>query len=186
MIEMLVTVVILSIGLLGMAAMQLTGLRSTNSATYRTQATLFANDIVERIRANTNAVDNNLFMAVDSTANIDCNTLPSPYCAEFINASNEVIIAETCNSAQMAAYDLNVWFCGVASMGNRAGGASRGLPQATATITCIDTDPPLGPDADPCTNRSPHTIAVSWIEVNPEQSGANTTIEQNVSLTIQP
>jgi len=186
MIELLVTVVILSIGLLGMAAMQLTGLRSTNGATHRTQATLLANDIAERMRANISAVDNNLFMAVNSTTNINCNTLPSPYCAEFINASSAITAAESCNSAQMAAYDLNVWFCGVSSVGNRAGGVSAALPQATVAVTCVDTDPPSGADADACTNRSPHTITVGWSEVNPERGGASATIIQNVSMTIQP
>jgi len=186
MIELLITLVILSIGLLGMAAMQLTGMRSTNSATYRTQATIFANDIAERMRANISAVDNNLFMAVDSAVNIDCTTLPSPYCGEFFNASNAVTSASSCNPTQMAAYDINVWFCGVSSVGNRAGGVIGTLPVATTTITCIDTNPPLGADTDACTNRSPHTITVSWSESNPAQGGTAATVVQNVRMTIQP
>jgi type IV pilus assembly protein PilV len=181
MIEILVTIVVLSIGLLGMAALQLTGMRSTNSATYRTQATLLANDIAERMRANITAVDNNTFMAVDSATNINCAAFPATYCSEFYNSGAQA--ATACTPTQMAAYDINVWFCGVNSNGARAGGVQAALPQAAATITCTDTNP-TGGDADPCTDRSPHTIIVSWSEINPDKSGADT-VAQSVSMTIQ-
>lgn len=191
MIEVLVTMAIMSIGLLSMAAMQLTGVRSVNSASLRTQATLIANDISERMRANPAALDNNLFMNVSSAA-IDCTTLPSPYCGEYSTSSGTVIAAESCTSTQMATYDINVWFCGVNSAGAHAGGVMDYLPATddgtpTATITCVDTNPPSGPDADPCTDTSPHVITVSWTEVNPTQdSDQPATITQSISMTVQP
>lgn len=52
LIEMLVALLVLSIGLLGIAALQLTSLRSNHSAAMRSQATLLAYDIVDRMRAN--------------------------------------------------------------------------------------------------------------------------------------
>ncbi|HEY5602339.1 MAG TPA: type IV pilus modification protein PilV [Gammaproteobacteria bacterium] len=181
MIEILVTIVVLSIGLLGMAALQLTGMRSTNSATYRTQATLLANDIAERMRANIDAVNENLYMNVDSASNINCGAFPATHCSEYYNAGAQA--ATACTTAQMAAYDINIWFCGVNSNGARAGGVQAALPQAAATITCTDTNP-TGGDVDPCTDRSPHTITVSWSEINPDKSGADT-VSQSVSMTIQ-
>jgi type IV pilus assembly protein PilV len=51
-IEALVALVVLSIGLLGVAALQLTSLRSNHSASLRSQATLLASDMVDRMRAN--------------------------------------------------------------------------------------------------------------------------------------
>ena len=182
MIEVLVTLVILSVGLLGMAAMQVTGIRGTNNAGYRTQASLLANDIAERMRANPAAMDSNLFENINSAA-IDCDTAPILYCEEKLS-SNTTQAAETCTSAQMAAYDINVWFCGIISNNTRAGGVINSLPQASATITCIDTDP-VGGDADTCTNLSPHTISVNWVEPNP-QSGGPATINQSIAITIQP
>lgn len=52
LIEVLVTVFILAIGLLGIAGTQLMSKRANYEATQRTTATLLANDILERMRAN--------------------------------------------------------------------------------------------------------------------------------------
>jgi type IV pilus assembly protein PilV len=52
LIEVLVTVVILSLGLLGIAAMQLSAKRSSFEAVQRSQAVLIASHIMENIRAN--------------------------------------------------------------------------------------------------------------------------------------
>jgi type IV pilus assembly protein PilV len=52
MIEVLVAIVIISLGLLGMAGLQASSLRTSQSAFYRAQAAQFANDMAERMRAN--------------------------------------------------------------------------------------------------------------------------------------
>lgn len=52
LVEALVALLALSIGLLGVAGLQLTGLRNNLSASWRTQATYLAYDILDRMRAN--------------------------------------------------------------------------------------------------------------------------------------
>jgi type IV pilus assembly protein PilV len=52
LIEVLVTIVVVSIGLLGLAGLQINGLRANVSSEARSKATLLANDIIERMRAN--------------------------------------------------------------------------------------------------------------------------------------
>jgi type IV pilus assembly protein PilV len=52
LIEVLVTTVIVSVGLLGIAALQLTSIRSNYSSFARGQASAMADDILDRIRAN--------------------------------------------------------------------------------------------------------------------------------------
>jgi type IV pilus assembly protein PilV len=52
LIEVLVAVLVLAIGLLGMAAMQVQSSQMTNGAEQRTQAILLTADMMERIRAN--------------------------------------------------------------------------------------------------------------------------------------
>lgn len=52
LIEVLVTVIVLAIGLLGLAALQFSGLRYTHSAYQRSQATILTNDIIDRMRVN--------------------------------------------------------------------------------------------------------------------------------------
>lgn len=55
MIEVLVALFVLSVGLLGVAAMQQVGLRNSHSAHLRSQATALAYDIADRMRANVRA-----------------------------------------------------------------------------------------------------------------------------------
>jgi type IV pilus assembly protein PilV len=56
LVETLVALVILSAGLLGVAALQFTSLQNNNSAVFRSQATYFAYDIADRMRANRDRV----------------------------------------------------------------------------------------------------------------------------------
>jgi type IV pilus assembly protein PilV len=187
MVEILVTIIILSIGLLGVAALQVTGMRSVNSASHRTHATILVDDIAERMRANTIAVDSNLYMGVNSAANINCAAIPATYCGEFYDTGTSTVTAATnCNPTQLATFDISTWYCGVPSGGVLTGGVQSVLPQASATITCIDTDPPSGADGDACTDNSPHIISLSWSELNPNRTNATASNTQTLAVTIQP
>jgi type IV pilus assembly protein PilV len=53
LLEVLVAIVILAIGLLGVAGLQATSIRNNQSAYLRSQATLLAYDVIDRMRANT-------------------------------------------------------------------------------------------------------------------------------------
>lgn len=52
LVEVLVAVVVLSIGLLGLAGLQASGMRVGQSSIYRSQAAQLAYDMVDRVRAN--------------------------------------------------------------------------------------------------------------------------------------
>ena len=52
LVEALVALLALSIGLLGVAALQLSGLKNNLSAAWRSQATYLSYDIIDRMRAN--------------------------------------------------------------------------------------------------------------------------------------
>jgi type IV pilus assembly protein PilV len=52
LIEVLVSVVILSVGLLGTAGLIAASLKNSNTSYYRTQATVLADDYIDRMRAN--------------------------------------------------------------------------------------------------------------------------------------
>ncbi|MGD8629122.1 MAG: type IV pilus modification protein PilV [Gammaproteobacteria bacterium] len=52
LLEVLIALLVLSIGLLGLAALQTTGLRSNQMASMRTLATQFTYDITDRMRSN--------------------------------------------------------------------------------------------------------------------------------------
>ena len=57
MIELLVSLLILAIGLLGLASLQTTGLAQTAEVRNRSQAILLADDLLERIRSNRESLD---------------------------------------------------------------------------------------------------------------------------------
>jgi type IV pilus assembly protein PilV len=61
LVEVLVTIIIMSIGLLGVAGLQLASMRSNHSAYLRTQATLAAYDLIDRMRADPAAFNGNHF-----------------------------------------------------------------------------------------------------------------------------
>lgn len=57
LIEALVALLALSIGLLGVAGLQITGLRANVSSAWRSQATYLSYDIIDRMRANRGQLD---------------------------------------------------------------------------------------------------------------------------------
>lgn len=69
--EVLIALLILAVGLLGVAALQTIALKTNHSAYQRTQATFLAYDMLDRMRANRNSAmagDYNLAVATDPTA----------------------------------------------------------------------------------------------------------------------
>jgi type IV pilus assembly protein PilV len=66
LVEILIALVILSVGLLGLAGLQTLSLKFNTSAYYRTQATQLAYDIADRMRANRAAALANMY-AMDDT-----------------------------------------------------------------------------------------------------------------------
>lgn len=60
MVEVLVSILILSFGLLGLAALQAVAMKNSHSAYYRNQATIVAHEIIDRMRANPGVANANL------------------------------------------------------------------------------------------------------------------------------
>lgn len=92
MVEALVALVVLAIGLLGIAALYLDSLRAGRTAIYRTQAVNLASDIADRIRAN---------RAAGVAYVVDFGAVAQP------TACNSE--AAACTPAQVAADDVFLW-----------------------------------------------------------------------------
>jgi type IV pilus assembly protein PilV len=72
LIEVLITVVLVSIGLLGLAGLQLTSVQNSNSSGERFVATTLAQDIIERMRANrANAIGDDIDERYDLAMDAD-------------------------------------------------------------------------------------------------------------------
>jgi type IV pilus assembly protein PilV len=74
LIEVLIAVTILAFGLLGIAAMQATTLRNSQSAAERSEAAIATNSILERMRANYNEAANGSYDLAALTCNAPTGT----------------------------------------------------------------------------------------------------------------
>lgn len=111
--EVLISLLIAAIGLLGMSRLLIEGLRASRSAAYRSSAVQLAGDFAERVRANPLADDAYSGPAADHA------------CAN--GASN-------CTAAELAADDLWQWQADI---------ARRLPAGATGTVALTDLDPGL-------------------------------------------
>jgi type IV pilus modification protein PilV len=174
-IELLISLIIITIGLLGLAGLQLSSARGNHGAYQRSQASLLAQDLIERIRVNpprTNPTGyaipspnedyRNLYWSFNS-AGYDCNAALT-YCGD-----RQTIDAVPCNAFQMANWDLHVTYCGVPS-GTATDAVPRGgirqfLRDGAFTIDCNDD---LGDDV--CDVESTHTVTITWTETDAENA----------------
>jgi type IV pilus assembly protein PilV len=111
LIEVLVTMVIVAVGLLGLAGMQVRGLSIQKDAHGRALATQLALDLADRMRSNTGALTNYTF------------TTPYPSGAYTPPTAPDCTTA-TCTAVQQAQFDLGGWFARV-SAGALPGGWAR-------------------------------------------------------------
>ncbi len=168
LVEVLVTIVVVSIGLLGLAGLQINGLRANMSSETRSKATLLASDIVERMRANLTGVDANAY------SNIIVNAANCAAPAAILCGNTSAGDAVNCTAPQMAAFDVWVWGCGTAAADVKKSGVTNLLPNGTASVTCNN---------DPCSPGSPHTVTVSWSELSPTDGEAT---PQTIRLIVVP
>ena len=99
LIEVLVTMIILSVGLIGMAGLQATGLKSNNRALHRTQASFLAYDIIERMRANAGSINQYAISLGSTPASVtECAAVGAAW-----------------DSTALAYYDVAFWQCSVNS-----------------------------------------------------------------------
>lgn len=140
LIEVMVALLVLAIGLLGLAGLQTLGLKFNTQSYQRTQAVLNAYDIVDRIRANAGGI------AAAVYDDIGINAAPPgspPDCG-----------AIACDNTQMADYDVAQWknsLAGLLTLGK--GAVCRGVLTPDFTGCAVD---PAG--------ETSFQVGVQWFE----------------------
>jgi type IV pilus assembly protein PilV len=160
LIEVMVALVILSIGLLGLASLQLSGISSNSSSEKRTQAAVVANDLIERMRANPAGVTAGNYAGVNYAA-IDCSTPPATVCDNLSPGSSG------CTPAQMANYDAFTSWCNASTL----------LQSGSLQVACTDN----AGAALACATTSYRTITVNW-----NTQTDNGTVQKSLSMTFRP
>lgn len=100
LIEVLVTLVIISVGLLGVAALQLTTVRNNYDAFVRSQAAMLASDMLDRMRANRSN-------ASDYIVDIEEEDLPPGTPGTDIGLWRSSLVAQLPNGVGGIEYDVN-------------------------------------------------------------------------------
>ncbi|MES9956395.1 MAG: type IV pilus modification protein PilV [Sedimenticola sp.] len=120
LMEVLVTLVILSVGLLGLAGLQGYSLRNSNSAYLRTQASVLAYTMIDRMRSNPSG----------SYASYSTATAVSQSCEGS---------TVTCTDVQLSSYDKAQWRTEVQSVLPGGVGTINDVPDQV-TISWTDKD----------------------------------------------
>jgi type IV pilus assembly protein PilV len=158
LVEVLIAAVVIAVGLLGIASLQINSIQSASDAQYRSKATDLIASLADRIRANVSAVD----------AYGPPNAIPADSCALAPNATMATIercamspdgtaaVVTACSTAEMAAYDLWEINCELQST----------IPGAQLSITC-----PGGA----CAPMDEMTVTVTWQVQNRNPDGGAAT-----------
>ncbi len=163
MIEILVTIVILSLGLLGLAALQSRGQQFNYAAHIRTQATLSAYDIMEKIRLNDTFAKNDVSGGASEGKGYVSKAKPAnvPDCMN-----------NSCDPGQLRHYDLGQWYDRL----------SETLPSGTGKISAEESTITVG-TLDVSIVR--YTITITWSLRDNEQGVGNETTHRNLSWMLQ-
>lgn len=142
LIELLVAVVVVAVGILGIASLQVVSLQQNRSALFRAEALQVGNDILDRMRANP---------AIDY-APVLANAAP----AASKNCLNALL---NCTHAEMAEFDIAQWKCNVNPY------QSDGTPhELCVTYSILGTALPSGSGGITVNNDGVYTIRVEWAD----------------------
>lgn len=149
LLEVLIALLVMSIGLLGIGKLVMLSARANDSAYIRTQATALAYSILDDMRAN---------RAAAFAGNYN----------DLMGVNPGTVACSPCNGAQQAQNDLAQWQGNVASPGVLAQGIAGEIPAGQGSVTTATV-------LDPVTGASvtTATVVVQWNDAVAQQSLAD-------------
>jgi type IV pilus assembly protein PilV len=154
LVEVLVALLVLSIGLLGIGKLVLFSARANDSAYLRTQATAVAYSILDAMHANRQAAINGSYLIASAQAAAD----PGVQCNNAAPCTNSLTLAQ---------YDLYQWKQRLLALGPAGNGS---------ITTAAVTDPVSG------TTSTTTTITVTWDDTVAQQTFGATAGTVGVTL----
>lgn len=164
LLEVLISLFVISVGLLGLGSLQVTSLKGAANAHSRTTASMYAMDLADRMRANPLGVKGGFYAA----SVISCSG------GEFCRNN------KTCSPEELATFDLQEVMCGAkrTSTSERSAGIKNSLLNGTLEITC---------DGGCSTNKATHVITISWGETHSHQKLVNeNSLTQTLVIPVLP
>lgn len=159
LLEVLISMVVLAIGLFGLAGLQVMSVRSNTSAYYRSVASMMAYDIMDSIRANPVGLAAGDYDLTDATSasppgnadtpHSECNVTSPPY-------------TNICTKSELAENDLYVWLTADYKLGQ--------LPIASASISKT----PIIDKSDGTTTIAYNVkVDIKWKDFSNKKEGAD-------------
>lgn len=167
LIEAMITALIFAIGLLGVVGLQAVALSSSSISNIRTEATVLAIDMADRMRANLGAADGAVGTGYDRAA-------PAANACRSIYAGDVEAAPGACTPAELAADDMFDWLDQVA----------RSLPAGDGVV-CIDSTPNDGTPAVPACDLlgDAYAIKIWWSQRATRDLDAEV---QRFAMTVRP
>ncbi len=180
LIEVMVALIIIAVGMLGIAKMQALGLSTTESSGTRSLVAIEAASLAASMHANRDywvggppPTSFTITVATTGPGTTSVTINDPTNVLSAVPACGTTSACTTGNSSQIAAYDVQQWAAALAQV----------VPAALATVACNNTTPPLS-----C------TIQIQWAEnvtstsntVAATSSGANVLNSPVYTLYVEP
>jgi type IV pilus assembly protein PilV len=151
LIESLISILVVSIGFLGFAGLQINGLAAANDSLFRSKAVYLSYQMADRVRANLPAA------SAGAYNNFTSQVAASPGCTISVN----------CAATQMAQNDFNEWLAEV-----QTGSV---LPSGAAVI-CLDSTPDDGTPSEAACDGQGNVLSIKlwWSEKEQEHRFVST------------
>ncbi len=155
LIEVMVSMVIFAVGILGITALQLRAFQENVDQHQRDTAIWKAQAIIERISINKSLAAIDQYVIDLSNANFCAVAAPNPICAESSDGANE-IAATVCTDVQMATYDVWDILCENNINDDNIEGTVNILSGFTSNLSCNN-----GPA--PCPLGANLSLTITWL-----------------------
>ncbi len=160
LIEVLVAILIVAVGILGVAGMQVVSLQQNRNALLRDTSLQLGNDIMDRMRANRLEVYSPVALDDTPSFSTDCND-------------------NNCNTEEMLEFDVAQWKCRLDPLD-----ADGALYQACTDLGITQASLPGGRGAiDGGNNGTPYVVTVEWTA---DRDGNKTQVILRAIITDRP
>ncbi len=161
LIEVLISLIIIGVGLLGLGGLQVASIKGLNNAHSRSMASILASELGSRIRVNKLGAAGGFYSSTVNCGKLQTQCRGNTYCTP----------------EQTAKFDIQDILCGKRKGSKRVGGVVNSLPKGTLTIACSD-----GCDAP----NAEHNITIEWLEFKAHKDLGNEEKRSSVNIMVRP
>lgn len=160
LIEVLISMLLLAIGLLGLGGLQIASLKGANNSHSRNIATMYGMELADRMRSNPIGVAGGFYgNAISCTGGAACRR--NTYCTP----------------QQVAFFDVQEVTCGMKRASNREGGVKNSLTNGSLDVTCV---------AGCATAKAEHDIRITWGKAKTHQKLVDDEFTQTLVISVTP